>query len=118
MAHDLDELSQEKDAEEKASATWRSWRPEAAALARQMAQGRLTPEMTERQEQLFHRLLDAGRSLEKDDEEISDERESKTAGAFERGDVVPLDGGASARCATRCPTPSSSSVCPRPCASS
>ena len=40
------------------------------------------------QEQLFHRLLDAGRSLEQ--EEFTEERESETPGAFERGDVVPL----------------------------
>ena len=62
---------------------------EAAELARQLAEGRLTPETAQRQERLFHRLLDAGRSLEQD--EVSEERESEQAGAFERGEVVPLD---------------------------
>ena len=61
---------------------------EAAAIAQQLAQGRLTPEMAQRQERLFHRLLDAGRSLER--EEFSDERESEDATAFERGQVIPL----------------------------
>ncbi len=61
---------------------------EAAALAQELAQGRLDPETRERQERLFHRLLDAGRSLEKD--EMSDERESEAAGLIERGEVAPL----------------------------
>ena len=53
-----------------------------------MAQGRLTPEMIQRQERLFHRLLDAGRSLER--EEFSEERESEEPGDFERGDITSL----------------------------
>lgn len=61
---------------------------EAEMLADQLAQGRLTPEIVQRQERLFHRLLDAGRSLER--EEFSEERESETPGVFDRADVVPL----------------------------
>lgn len=61
---------------------------EADQLAQQLAQGRMTPEVLQRQERLFHRLLDAGRSLER--EEFSEERESAQAGEFERTDVVPL----------------------------
>lgn len=61
---------------------------EAEALAQELAQGRLTPEMMRRQERLFHRLLDAGRSLER--EEFSEERESEEPGAFDRVDVLPL----------------------------
>ena len=91
VSQDLDQLSEEKGAEEKSLGNLKDLAAEAEAIAKQMAAGRLTPEMTERQERLFHRLLDAGRSLQKDDEETSDERESKTAGAFERGEVVPLD---------------------------
>jgi hypothetical protein len=64
---------------------------EAAELARMLAEGRLDPETARRQERLFHRLLDAGRSLEQ--EEFSDERESEAAGAFERGTVLPLGEG-------------------------
>lgn len=61
---------------------------EARALARELAGGRLDPQTRERQERLFHRLLDAGRSLEK--EEFSEERESETGGLVERGEVAPL----------------------------
>jgi hypothetical protein len=61
---------------------------EAEALAAELAQGRMSPEVMQRQERLFHRLLDAGRSLEQ--EEFSEDRESAQAGAFERGEVVPL----------------------------
>jgi hypothetical protein len=61
---------------------------EAEALARELAQGRLEAETRQRQERLFHRLLDAGRSLEK--EEFSDERESGQPGLFERGDVAAV----------------------------
>lgn len=63
---------------------------EAQMLARELQQGRLTPEMVQRQERLFHRLLDAGRSLER--EEFSEERESETPGIFERGEVLSLTG--------------------------
>jgi hypothetical protein len=45
---------------------------EAAAIAAEMQTGRLQPQTLARQEKLFHRLLDAGRSLEKD--EVSQER--------------------------------------------
>jgi hypothetical protein len=45
---------------------------EAAAIAQEMQSGRLEPQTLARQEKLFHRLLDAGRSLEKD--EVSQER--------------------------------------------
>lgn len=61
---------------------------EAEELARELAGGRLEAPTRERQERLFHRLLDAGRSLEKD--EYSEERESRAPGAFERGQVLPL----------------------------
>ena len=64
---------------------------EAAELAEQLAEGRLDPETVRRQERLFHRLLDAGRSLER--EEFSDERESEGPGEFERGTVLPLEEG-------------------------
>ena len=61
---------------------------QAEILAQQLAEGRLTSEILRDQERLFHRLLDAGRALEK--EEFSEERESEEPGAFERGQVVPL----------------------------
>lgn len=45
---------------------------EADMLARELAGGRMDPELRSRQERLFHRLLDAGRSMERD--ETTDQR--------------------------------------------
>jgi len=61
---------------------------EAQALAERLAGETLDMETLQRQERLFHRLLDAGRSLEK--EEFSDERESSAPGEFEREEVEVL----------------------------
>lgn len=90
VAEDLDQLSQKEGAEEEALGDLSELAAEAQALAEAMARGRLTPEMMQRQERLFHRLLDAGRSLKKEDEDVSEERESTAAGAFERAEVIPL----------------------------
>jgi hypothetical protein len=62
---------------------------EARELAELLDGGRLDAETRQRQERLFHRLLDAGRTLEQEDE-ISEEREARTAGSFEARDVAPL----------------------------
>ena len=51
---------------------------EADQIARDLAGGRLTPETLRRQERLFHRLLDAGRTLER--EETSEERSAGRPG--------------------------------------
>ena len=61
---------------------------EAQALAERLAREILDVETLQRQERLFHRLLDAGRSLEKD--EYSEERESSAPGQFERNAVEVL----------------------------
>ena len=61
---------------------------EALQLAAQLGGGRIDAATRERQEKLFHRLLDAGRTLEKEEE--SDERESQAPGSFQRGEVLPL----------------------------
>ena len=61
---------------------------EAQALAERLAREILDVETLQRQERVFHRLLDAGRSLEKD--EYSDERESSAPGQFERNEVEVL----------------------------
>jgi hypothetical protein len=87
VASELGDLANEPGAEESLGDLQELAR-EAQLLAQEFAQGRLTPEMVQRQERLFHRLLDAGRSLER--EEFSEERESEEPGAFERGGVVPL----------------------------
>ncbi|MDH3206227.1 MAG: hypothetical protein OEO79_06420 [Gemmatimonadota bacterium] len=87
VAQDLGDLAGDPGADD-ALGDLDEFAREAAFLAQQLAQGRLTPEIVREQERLFHRLLDAGRSLER--EEFTEERESEAPGAFERGDVVPL----------------------------
>lgn len=90
VAEELEDLSQKEGAQEESLGDLEALAAEAQALAEALASGRLTPEMMQRQERLFHRLLDAGRSLKKEDEEVSEERESTAGGAFQRGVVVPL----------------------------
>ena len=64
---------------------------EAMRLAEMLTNNRLSPETLRRQERLFQRLLDAGRSLEQD--EFSEERESEVPGEFERDEVRELNDG-------------------------
>jgi hypothetical protein len=52
---------------------------EAGEIARDLDQGRLDRETVERQEQLFRRLLDAGRTLRSDEEDEREDRISQTA---------------------------------------
>ena len=61
---------------------------EAREIAQELAQGRLDPEILERQERLLERLLSAGRTLEREGE--TDEREGTPAGEVERRAVAPL----------------------------
>ncbi len=63
---------------------------EADEIARQLASGALDRETVARQERLFRRLLDAGRSLEKEDEDPR-KRESESATGGERRDVDALN---------------------------
>ncbi len=51
---------------------------EALELARMLEAGQLDRETVERQEQLFRRLLDAGRTLRSDEEDDKEERQSET----------------------------------------
>jgi hypothetical protein len=62
---------------------------EADAVARQLRGGGLSPEVLARQQRLFHRLLDAGRSLEK--EEYEDHRTGEGPGRFTPADAAALD---------------------------
>jgi hypothetical protein len=62
---------------------------EAEELARQMRSGQVAPETLARQERLFHRMLDAGRSLEKD--EVEDERTAERPTGFDTRSVDALD---------------------------
>jgi hypothetical protein len=87
VASELGDLADEPGSEESLGDLEELAR-EAMAIAQELQQGRLTPETVQRQERLFHRLLDAGRSLER--EEFSEERESEVPGDFERGQVLSL----------------------------
>lgn len=62
---------------------------EAEELARELSGGRLTPELLARQERLFHRLLDAGRTLEH--EETSPERVAERPGEVGVSSAAELD---------------------------
>jgi hypothetical protein len=46
-------------------------------IARDLEGGRLTPQTVKRQSELFHKLLDAGRTMERD--EVSEERKAEAA---------------------------------------
>jgi hypothetical protein len=90
VASDLGDLADEPGSDQSLG-DLQELAQEAQELAQQMAEGRLTPDLIERQERLFHRLLDAGRSLEREEE--SEERESEAPGDFVRGDVSTLNPG-------------------------
>jgi hypothetical protein len=63
---------------------------EADELSRQLRSGTgLSPEVLARQERLFHRMLDAGRSLEKD--EFEDERSGERPGRIDPRTIEELD---------------------------
>jgi hypothetical protein len=68
-------LEQAGDGEARAEALAREMREIAQALEG----GRLNPELLERQQRLFRRLLDAGLSLEKEERDDKGERESQSA---------------------------------------
>lgn len=75
---------------------------QAEELARDLARGALDQDVVDRQEQLYRRLLDAGRSLESDEEDRRKERVSETARA---GDVRVPDAGERSAGASRYPYP-------------
>jgi len=88
VASELGEMSNQQGQEEQPLGDMSALAEEAAAIAQALAEGRLDRATMERQQRLFHRLLDAGRSLRKEEEDESEERESETAGEFE---AVPVD---------------------------
>ena len=93
VAEELRDMAeQERGEESNPLGDLSTFAEEARQLAEALAQGRLDPEVIRRQERLFHRLLDAGRTLERDEE--SEERESEQPGAFTRDAVGALGAGA------------------------
>jgi hypothetical protein len=75
LADDLDRL----DAEGKAPSGVEQLAEEARRISREMEGGQLDRRTVERQERLFRRLLDAGRTLTGDEEDDEEERKSETA---------------------------------------
>ena len=92
VAEELGEMSEDGKEEGDPLGDLSAFAEEARQLAEALAQGRLDPEVLRRQERLFHRLLDAGRTLERDEE--SEEREAEQPGAFTREGVSALSEGA------------------------
>jgi hypothetical protein len=88
VAGDIRQLAEQPSAEGQVLGDLESLAEEARQLAAQLEGGRLDVETRVRQERLFHRLLDAGRTLE--NEEFVRERESAAPGVFERGAVLPV----------------------------
>ena len=74
VAQQLDELSEATGGDRAAQLA-----KEAKALAEALEGGRLDASTVARQQQLFRRMLDAGRTLEKDEREDTQKREAKTA---------------------------------------
>jgi hypothetical protein len=75
LAEELERL----EAQGKAPSSVQEMTEEAKQLAREMEAGRLNRRTVERQERLFRRLLDAGRTLTGEDEDEKKERKSETA---------------------------------------
>ena len=88
VAGELEELERQPNAEGQVLGDLESMVEEARQLAALLGGGRLDAETRARQERLFHRLLDAGRTLET--EEFARDRESTSPSAFERGAVLPV----------------------------
>jgi len=81
IANQLDELSDAAGGDRAGELA-----KEARQLAEALEQTRIDAATTARQQQLFRRLLDAGRSLEKEEREENDKREAKSAKGDERFD--------------------------------
>lgn len=88
VADELGQMSEEGDSEGENLGDVEAMAQEAQALAEMLQGGRLDAQLRDRQQRLFHRLLDAGRSLEREEE--SEERESEQPGEYDRDTVLPL----------------------------
>ncbi|MEP7066773.1 MAG: DUF4175 family protein [Gemmatimonadota bacterium] len=72
-------------------------------IASQLETGRVDASLLDRQQKLFHRLLDAGLSLQKDEREDNGKRESQSATNAET--VAPTNTNAKGRAALKYPEP-------------
>jgi hypothetical protein len=66
-------------------------------IASQLDRGKVDPALLQRQQQLFHRMLDAGLAMEKDEREDTGKRESRSA--QQDNAFTPLNGTAAGRTA-------------------
>ena len=98
VADKLDELG-DADPSGRADALAR----EARQLAQSMDRTGADPSTIQRQQQLYKRLLEAGKTLERDERDDTGKREAKS-GVGVAG-VAPADGAASGRGATKFPMP-------------
>jgi hypothetical protein len=76
---------------------------EARQLAQQLERQGVDPQTAQRQQQLYRRLLDAGRTLEQDERDDSGKREAQS-GAGING-VAPADGPSTGKAATKFQAP-------------
>lgn len=90
VAEGLDELGRRPGFDESRLGDLEALEEEARELARELSGGELDPELRDRQEELFRRLLDAGRGI--DQRGQGEERQGTPADedAFDRPDVGPL----------------------------
>ncbi|MGZ8379793.1 MAG: hypothetical protein ACXW0Z_21405, partial [Gemmatirosa sp.] len=98
VAEKLDEIG-DGDATGRADALAR----EARQLAQSLERAGADPSTLQRQQQLYRRLREAGRTLERDARDDTGKREAKS-GVGVAG-VAPIDGAASGRAATKFPMP-------------
>jgi hypothetical protein len=91
IAHELGAINQSLGPRGQVLGRLDALEREAEELARELDRGRLDQEIIERQERLFHRLLDAGRTLEQD--EFERERRAERPGDVEvlRPGELPAD---------------------------
>lgn len=88
VAGELGDLAQDQGSQDEALGDLQALAEAAEALAQELEAGRLDATTVQRQEELFHRLLDAGRSLQKD--EFAEERRSEGPDAVLRNPVEAL----------------------------
>jgi hypothetical protein len=98
VAEQLEEVG-EGDATGRADALAR----EARQLAQSLERAGADPSTLQRQQQLYRRLLEAGKTLEREERDESGKREAKSGAGVAA--VAPADGSASGRAATKFPLP-------------
>jgi hypothetical protein len=98
VAEKLEEVG-EGDASGRADALAR----EARQLAQSLERAGADPSTLQRQQQLYRRLLEAGKTLERDERDESGKREAKSGVGVAA--VAPADGATSGRAATKFPMP-------------